>query len=84
MRSFIDRHSKEFEAMGRQYVSYKVNPEEVMKMVGVGDYDLAFFINPTQIDEVRRVAEMGTRLPQKAKYLYPKLLMGLVINKFRK
>jgi hypothetical protein len=39
-----------------------VNSEEAMKMVGRGDYDVAFFINPTQIDEVRRLAEMGIRL----------------------
>jgi uncharacterized protein (DUF1015 family) len=61
-----------------------MNSEETMKIVGVGDYDMTFFINSIQIDEVRRLAEMGTRLPQKATYLYPKLLSGLVINKFRK
>jgi uncharacterized protein (DUF1015 family) len=62
----------------------KVNSEEAMKMVGVGDYDVVCFINPTQIDEVRRLAEMGIRLPQKATYFYPKLLSGLIINKFGK
>ena len=69
---------------GQQYVSYKVNSEEAMAMVDVGDYDVAFFINPTQIDEVRRLAGMGIRLPQKATFFYPKLLSGLVINKFGK
>ena len=53
-------------------------------MVDTGDYDMAFFINPTQIDEVRRLAGMGIRLPQKAIFFYPKLLSGLVINKFGK
>jgi uncharacterized protein (DUF1015 family) len=61
-----------------------MNSEEVMKMDGVGDYDVAFFINPTQIDEVRRLAEMEIRLLQKATDVYPKLLSGLVINKFGK
>jgi uncharacterized protein (DUF1015 family) len=60
-----------------------VNPEEAMKMVGVGD-DVACFINPAQIDEVRLLEEMGIRLPQKAKYFYTKLLSGLIINKFGK
>ena len=69
---------------GQQYVSYKVNSEEAMAMVDVGDYDVAFFINPTQIDEVRRLAGMGIRLPQKTTFFYPKLLSGLVINKFEK
>ena len=69
---------------GQQYVSYKVNSEEAMAMVDAGDYDVAFFINPTQTDEVRRLAGMGIRLPQKATFFYPKLLSGLVINKFGK
>ena len=69
---------------GQQYVSYKVNSEEAMAMVDVGDYDVAFFINPTQIDEVRRLAGMGIRLPQKTTFFYPKLLSGLVINKYGK
>lgn len=68
----------------QQHVSYKVNSEEAMTMVDKEDYDVAFFMNPTQIDEVRRLAGMGIRLPQKATFFYPKLLSGLVINKFEK
>ena len=47
-----------------------------------GESDVAFFMNPTLIDQVRRLAEKGIRLPQKATFFYPKLLSGLVINKF--
>lgn len=66
----------------QQYVSYKVNSEEGMGMVDKGEYDVAFFMNPTLIDQVRNLAEKGIRLPQKATFFYPKLLSGLVINKF--
>jgi uncharacterized protein (DUF1015 family) len=66
----------------QQYVSYKVNSEEGMDMVDKGKYDVAFFMNPTLIDQVRELAEKGIRLPQKATFFYPKLLSGLVINKF--
>ena len=55
-----------------------------MAMVDAGDFVVVFFINPTQIDEVRRLAGIGIRLPQKATFFYPKLLSGLVINKFGK
>ena len=55
-----------------------------MKMVDVEDHDVVFFINPTQIDEVQRLVGMGIRLPQKTTFFYPKLLSGLVINKFEK
>ena len=76
----IDTRKKE----NQEFVSYKVNPEEAMKMVDSGKYDIAFFMNPTKIKEVRRLAGMGIRLPQKATFFYPKLLSGLVINKFEK
>ncbi len=76
----IDTRKKE----NQQFVAYKVKSEEAMTMVDSGEYDIAFFMNPTQIDEVRRLAGMGIRLPQKATFFYPKLLSGLVINKFEK
>ena len=66
----------------QQHVSYKVDSEEAMKMVDSSEYDIAFFMNPTLIEHVRRLAEKGVRLPQKATFFYPKLLSGLVINKF--
>ena len=72
------------EKAGQQFVSYKVNSQEAMGLVDAGEYDVTFFMNPTQIDEVRRLAGMGIRLPQKATFFYPKLLSGLVINKFEK
>ena len=53
-----------------------------MASVDEGYYDIAFFMNPTSIQEVRRLAGMGIRLPQKATFFYPKLLSGLVINNF--
>lgn len=66
----------------QQYVSYNVNIDEAKEKVNAGEYDLAFFMNPTLIKHVRDLAEKGIRLPQKATYFYPKLLSGLVINKF--
>ena len=70
------------EIAGQQYVSYLVNSDEAMGLVDSGESDVAFFMNPTLIDQVRRLAEKGIRLPQKATFFYPKLLSGLVINKF--
>lgn len=63
-------------------ISYTVNIDEAMRNVTEGKFDLAFFMNPTPIEQVRSLAENGIRLPQKATYFYPKLLSGLVINKF--
>ncbi|KMP11306.1 hypothetical protein UR09_03640, partial [Candidatus Nitromaritima sp. SCGC AAA799-A02] len=66
----------------QQYVTYKVDMTEALNRVDSGEFDLAFFMNATRIDQVRKLAEKGIRLPQKATFFYPKLLSGLVINKF--
>ncbi len=41
---------------------------------------LVFLMNPTKIEQVKKVAEAGLVMPQKSTYFYPKLLSGLVIN----
>jgi len=66
----------------QQYVTYKVDMDEALSRVDSGEFDLVFFMNATRIDQVRNLAEKGIRLPQKATFFYPKLLSGLVINKF--
>lgn len=66
----------------QQYITYKADPREALKLIDSGEFDLVFLMNPTPIDQVRSLAEKGIRLPQKATFFYPKLLSGLVINKF--
>jgi len=67
----------------QQYITYNVRTQESMDNVDAGQFDLVFFMNATRIDLVRSLAEQGIRLPQKATYFYPKLLSGLVINRFQ-
>ncbi len=66
----------------QQYVTYKVDMDEALSRVDSGEFDMVFFMNATRIEQVRNLAEKGIRLPQKATFFYPKLLSGLVINKF--
>lgn len=63
-------------------ITYTIHIEEGIKAVNTGGADLAFFMNATRIEQVRSLAEKGIRLPQKSTYFYPKLLSGLVINRF--
>lgn len=42
-----------------------------------------FFMNPTKVSEVKQIADLGERMPQKSTDFYPKLVSGLVINKLR-
>jgi uncharacterized protein (DUF1015 family) len=67
----------------QQYITYNVRTGESMVNVDAGTFDLVIFMNATRMDQVRQLAEQGIRLPQKATYFYPKLLSGLVINRFR-
>ncbi len=41
---------------------------------------IAFFINPTRIEQVKAVSEAGLIMPRKSTFFYPKLASGLVIN----
>ena len=66
----------------QKYVTYKVDMVEALGRVDSGEFNLAFFMNATPVSEVRKLAGKGIRLPQKATFFYPKLLSGLVINKF--
>ena len=49
-------------------------------LAAVGEYDVAFVLRPTRMDQLRAVALAGETMPQKSTYFYPKLLSGLVFR----
>ncbi len=61
---------------------YEMDLGTVIERVKNGPYHAAFFLAPTRIEDVRRVALAGQRMPPKSTYFYPKLLTGMVIYKF--
>lgn len=63
-------------------VTYEMDTAETREMVRKGNYDAAFFLNPTRVKDVERVALSGKRMPPKSTYFYPKLLTGMVMYKF--
>lgn len=62
-------------------IIYTRDAKEALGLVKKNKGKLAFFLNPTSISEVRRVALSGQKMPQKSTYFYPKIPTGLVINK---
>jgi uncharacterized protein (DUF1015 family) len=38
-------------------------------------------MNPTKIQQVRKIAEAGLVMPRKATYFFPKVTTGQVLNK---
>ncbi len=63
-------------------VHYTRDSQEVIKLVEQGKYQAGLFLQPTTVTQVRRAARAGERMPRKSTYFYPKLLTGLLINKF--
>jgi len=59
---------------------YEMDYDSTLTMVDDGEYDAAFFLNPTEIADVERVAMAGLRMPPKSTYFYPKVQTGFVIN----
>lgn len=63
-------------------VKYVRNGTDAAALVDNGDYEAAFFLRPTRVMQMKTIAEKGEMMPQKSTYFYPKLLTGLVVNKF--
>lgn len=61
-------------------LTYTRSEQEALEAVDTGYEQLAFFLNPTRVEEVTEVASAGDKMPQKSTYFYPKLITGLVIN----
>jgi uncharacterized protein (DUF1015 family) len=61
-------------------LSYARDFEQALGLVQDGDYDAAFFVAATPIDQVREVAAAGESMPPKSTYFFPKVPTGLVFN----
>ena len=63
-------------------IAYEMDAAGAIEKIRSGDFDGVFFLNPTKITDVERVAMSHLRMPPKSTYFYPKLLTGMVINSF--
>ncbi len=60
--------------------SYTTDESEAVKKVLSGRSDIAFILNSTKVDQVRRIAKEGEVMPRKSTYFYPKVITGQVMN----
>ncbi len=65
-----------------EHVRYTPSASNALEAVRRGEAQLALLLNPTKPEQVRAVTSEGDRMPQKSTFFYPKLLSGLVINRF--
>ncbi len=63
-----------------RHLDYAKNVPDALEALQGGRYELGAFLNPTLVDQVRAVADLGEVMPQKSTYFYPKLLTGLVYD----
>jgi uncharacterized protein (DUF1015 family) len=61
-------------------IGYTPSIEEALAKLDSGDYQAAFMLRPTPIEQVRAVAAEGETMPPKSTYFFPKLLTGIVFN----
>jgi uncharacterized protein (DUF1015 family) len=62
-------------------IHYLQSVHQSVDEVASGASQVAFFINPTRIEQVRAVCKSGNTMPQKSTFFFPKLISGLVLNK---
>lgn len=62
-------------------VRFNPSAEELIEQVNGDTSLIAFFLNPTKVQQIVEVALGGNKMPPKSTYFYPKVLSGLVIHK---
>jgi len=65
-------------------IKYSPDPCELMEEADRDPLKVLFLLNPVKIQQIINVAISGNKMPPKSTYFYPKVLSGLVVNKFEK
>lgn len=67
---------------GRE-IDFTPYSNRAVNLVKKKKYQVAFFLKPTSLEEIEKVAFSGRVMPHKSSYFYPKLLTGLVMRDIR-
>jgi uncharacterized protein (DUF1015 family) len=61
-------------------LGYTPSRDDALAKLKAKEYDAAFFLRPTPVEQVREVAAAGETMPPKSTYFFPKLLTGIAFN----
>ena len=61
-------------------LGYATGAPEALRQLDAGNYEAAFLLRPTPVEQVREVAAAGETMPPKSTYFFPKLLTGIAFN----
>ena len=64
----------------QKYLKYYKNAQDEQKDFEQGKLQIAFYLNPTKVEQVVEVSKAGNKMPQKSTFFYPKLMTGFVLN----
>jgi uncharacterized protein (DUF1015 family) len=67
----------------QKYLKYYKNIQDEVKDFEDKKLQIAFFLNPTKIEQVVEVSKAGRKMPQKSTFFYPKLMTGFVLNQHK-
>ncbi len=67
--------------LDEERIAYLTDAEEAFRLVREKRYQLAFFVSPSKVEQMKDIARGGEKMPGKATYFYPKLLSGLLMRK---
>ena len=59
---------------------YARDARQAIDLVTSGEYDVAFLLRPTPVEQVREIAAAGQSMPPKSTYFFPKVPTGLLFN----
>jgi uncharacterized protein (DUF1015 family) len=61
-------------------LGYATGTDAALRQLDAADYQAAFLLRPTPVEQVRAVGAAGETMPPKSTYFFPKLLTGIVFN----
>ena len=62
-------------------IAFTQDDKAALDLVAGQEYQVAFLLNPTRVEQIVQHAMAGKRMPRKSTYFYPKLLTGIVMHK---
>jgi uncharacterized protein (DUF1015 family) len=68
-------------AVREDMIAFTQDDAVALDLVARQEYQVAFLLNPTPVEQVVQQAMAGKRMPRKSTYFYPKLLTGVVMHK---
>ncbi|MEO5911796.1 MAG: DUF1015 family protein [Pelobium sp.] len=65
------------------FIGGEIALNQHLKEIDKGIYDLAFFLYPTAIDDLMKIADLGETMPPKSTWFEPKFPAGLITHEIK-